>query len=168
MRPLNFLHLTTFYPPYSFGGDAMYLHRLAHALGDAGHHVDVIHCLDSYHVLHPGEPTIPFDSHPNVHVHSLRSRFGRLSPLLTQQTGQPYLKRKQIAEVMASRNYDVIEYHNISLLGPGVLRMSAPGQNPVKMYMTHEHWLVCPTHVLWKFTGRPCDAPLRWRRASNP
>src|SRR5512139_44704 len=81
-RPLNFLHLTTFYPPYSFGGDAMYLHRLAHALGDAGHHVDVIHCLDSYHVLHPGEPTIPFDSHPNVHVHSLRSRLGRLSPLL--------------------------------------------------------------------------------------
>jgi hypothetical protein len=27
-RPLNFLHLTTFYPPYSFGGDAMYIYRL--------------------------------------------------------------------------------------------------------------------------------------------
>ncbi len=159
MRPLNFLHLTTFYPPYSFGGDAMYLHRLAHALGDAGHHVDVVHCLDSYHVLHPGEPSIPFDSHPNVHVHSLRSGFGWLSPLLTQQTGQPYLKRKQIAEVIGSRNYDVIEYHNISLLGPGVLKMSAPGQNPVKMYMTHEHWLICPTHVLWKFNKRPCEKP---------
>ena len=35
-RPLNFLHLTTFYPPYSFGGDAMYLYRLAHTLGDLG------------------------------------------------------------------------------------------------------------------------------------
>ena len=34
-RPLNFLHLTTFYPPYSFGGDAMYLYRLSHALGGA-------------------------------------------------------------------------------------------------------------------------------------
>ncbi len=159
MRPLNFLHLTTFYPPYSFGGDAMYLHRLAHALGDAGHHVDVIHCIDSYHVLHPGEPTIPFDSHPNVHVHPLRSPFRWLSPLLTQQTGQPYLKAKHISEVIRSRNYDVIEYHNISLLGPGVLKMSAPGQNPVKMYMTHEHWLICPTHVLWKFKKRPCEKP---------
>ena len=39
-RPLSFLHLTTFYPPYSFGGDAMYIYRLAHALGDGGHHVD--------------------------------------------------------------------------------------------------------------------------------
>ncbi len=33
-RPLKFLHLTTFYPPYSFGGDALYLYRLCHALGD--------------------------------------------------------------------------------------------------------------------------------------
>ncbi|MFB3905119.1 MAG: glycosyltransferase family 4 protein [Acidobacteriota bacterium] len=159
MRALNFLHLTTFYPPYSFGGDAMYLYRLAHALGDCGHHVDVVHCVDSYHVLHPGEPAIAFDSHPNVHVHSLRSGFRWLSPLLTQQTGQPYLKRKPISQVIASRNYDVIEYHNISLLGPGVLNMQAPGQNPVKMYFTHEHWLVCPTHVLWKFNQRPCEKP---------
>ena len=44
-RPMNFLHLTTFYPPYSFGGDAMYIYRLSHALADAGHRVDVIHCL---------------------------------------------------------------------------------------------------------------------------
>ena len=41
-RPLRFLHFTTFYPPYSFGGDAMYLYRLAHALGDAGHDIDVL------------------------------------------------------------------------------------------------------------------------------
>jgi hypothetical protein len=46
-RPLNFLHLTTFYPPYSFGGDAMYIYRLAHALGNAGHQVDVVHCIDA-------------------------------------------------------------------------------------------------------------------------
>src|SRR5713226_9021968 len=31
-RPLKFCHLSTFYPPYSFGGDAMYLHRLVNAL----------------------------------------------------------------------------------------------------------------------------------------
>jgi glycosyltransferase involved in cell wall biosynthesis len=27
------------------------------------------------------------------------------------------------------------------------------------MYTTHEHWLVCPTHVLWKFNQRPCEEP---------
>jgi glycosyltransferase involved in cell wall biosynthesis len=27
------------------------------------------------------------------------------------------------------------------------------------MYTTHEHWLVCPMHVLWKFNSRACEKP---------
>ena len=158
-RPLNFLHLTTFYPPYHFGGDAMQLYRLAHALGDCGHHVDVVHCVDSYHLLHPGPPPLKFADHPNVVRHELRSGFGRLSPLLTQQTGRPLLKRKTIAEVLESRPYDVIHFHNISLLGPEILAVVPARGKAVKVYTTHEHWLVCPTHVLWKFNQGPCEAP---------
>jgi glycosyltransferase involved in cell wall biosynthesis len=156
---MNFLHLTTFYPPYSFGGDAMYIYRLAHALGDAGHHVDVVHCVDSYHALHPADPPISFADHPNVAVHGLRSGFGLLSPLLTQQTGQPFLKMRRISEIARSRRYHVVHYHNISLLGPGILGLETPGSTPVKLYTTHEHWLVCPMHVLWKFNSRACEKP---------
>lgn len=156
---MNFLHLTTFYPPYSFGGDAMYIYRLAHALGDAGHHVDVVHCVDSYHALHPADPPISFADHPNVDVHGLRSGFGLLSPLLTQQTGQPFLKMRRISEIARSRRYSVVHYHNISLLGPGILGLETPGSTPVKLYTTHEHWLVCPMHVLWKFNSRACEKP---------
>jgi glycosyltransferase involved in cell wall biosynthesis len=157
-RPLNFLHLTTFYPPYSFGGDAMYIYRLAHALGDAGHHVDVVHCVDSFHLLHPGEPRIRFKEHPKVVRHELRSSFPRLSPLLTQQTGRPYLKSKKINALLSSRQYDVIHFHNISLLGPEILKIESTG-SAVKMFTTHEHWLICPMHVLWKFNSRPCEKP---------
>jgi glycosyltransferase involved in cell wall biosynthesis len=156
-RPLNFLHLTTFYPPYSFGGDAMYIYRLSHALAEAGHHVDVIHCVDAFHLLHPSEPRIKFTEHPSVVRHELRSHFKSLSPLLTQQTGRPFLKGKVIRQVLASRHYDVIHYHNISLLGPRILAMGP--ESAVKMYMTHEHWLVCPMHVLWKFNNRACEKP---------
>ena len=158
-RPLNFLHLTTFYPPYSFGGDAMYVYRLAHALGEAGHHVDVIHCLDAYHLLHPGVPDTTLAAHPNVTTHGLRSGYGWLSPLLTQQTGQPYLKRQRILELLNSRPYDVLHFHNISLLGPHVLTLEPQGGHVVKMYTTHEHWLICPMHVLWKFNNRLCEKP---------
>jgi glycosyltransferase involved in cell wall biosynthesis len=156
---LRFLLVTTFYPPYSFGGDAMYIYRLAHALGDAGHHVDVVHCIDSYHLLHPAPPPIPFASHPNVEVHGLRSGFGALSPLLTQQTGQPFLKKHRISEIVRQRPFDVVHYHNISLLGPGILGLETPGATPIKLYTTHEHWLVCPMHVLWKFNSRACEKP---------
>lgn len=158
-RPLKFLHLTTFYPPYSFGGDAMYIYRLAHALGDSGHEVDVVHCKDAYHLLHPGEPEITFTEHPAVTRHGLKSNYGLLSPLLTQQTGMPYLKQEQIKRIMGSKRYDVIHFHNISLLGPGVLTLESPHSRAVKMYTTHEHWLICPMHVLWKYNSRPCDKP---------
>jgi len=158
-RPLNILHLTTFYPPYSFGGDAMYIYRLSHALGDEGHKVDVIHCIDSYHLQHPAEPEIKFMEHPNVNRHGLHSKFGWLSPLLTHQTGKPYLKRGYIQRVLSSKPYDVIHYHNISLLGPDILALKPTNNHIVKMYTTHEHWLICPTHVLWKFNSHPCEKP---------
>ena len=137
----------------------MYIYRLAHALGDEGHSVDVVHCVDSYHLLHPAKPPIEFASHPNVTTHGLKSNYKWLSPFMTQQTGRAFLKRRTLREIFASKNYDVVHYHNISLLGPEVLTFEPAGNRAVKMYMTHEHWLVCPTHVLWKFGERPCESP---------
>jgi len=158
-RPLKFLHLTTFYPPYSFGGDGIFVHRLCHALGDAGHHVDVVHCVDSYHLLHPEPPPMAIEEHPNVHRHELRSGLGWLSPLLTHQTGRPLLKQRKIRRLLRDGDYDVIHYHNTSLLGPAVLAMDTPGLRAIKLYTTHEHWLICPTHVLSKFNRGPCEKP---------
>jgi glycosyltransferase involved in cell wall biosynthesis len=156
---VNFLHLTTFYPPYSFGGDAVQLYRLSHALAESGHRVDVIHCVDSYHLLHPAPPPVPYEEHPNVFRHELRSGLKSLSPLLTQQSGRPWLKRNTIEDVLRARPYDVIHFHNISLLGPEILSIRPPQGQPVKIYTTHEHWLICPTHVLWKFNQAPCEKP---------
>lgn len=162
---MRFLHLTTFYPPYHFGGDAMYIYRLAHALGDAGHSVDVVHCIDAYHLLHPADPPIRFAEHPNVKVHGLKSGYGWLSPFVTQQTGQLGFKAKSIVEQINRENYDVIHYHNISLLGPQVLALAPDRGRPLKLYTTHEHWLICPTHVLWKFNSRACEKPECFRCA---
>ncbi|MEP7205981.1 MAG: glycosyltransferase family 4 protein, partial [Casimicrobiaceae bacterium] len=37
--------------------------------------------------------------------------------------------------------------------GPGLLHFG----RGLKIYEAHEHWLVCPTHVLWRFGREPCD-----------
>lgn len=151
-RPLRFCHITTFYPPYSFGGDAIYVHALANELAARGHHVEIIHCRDSYHLLNGVEPTRSVANHPNVIVHGLASRAGFLSPLATQQTGFPFFKRKQISSILA-RGFDVIHYHNVSLIGgPGVLALG----DAIKLYSTHEYWLVCPTSVLFRYDGAAC------------
>jgi glycosyltransferase involved in cell wall biosynthesis len=158
-RPIRFCHLSIFYPPYSFGGDAMYLYRLVNALAERGHEVDVIHCADSYHVLEPREPKAEFPNHPNVTVHTLRSGWGRLSPLLSQQTGGTWLKTRRILDIFLGKKFDVIHYHNISLFGPRVLELAPDYTDFIKLYTTHEHWLVCPMHVLWKNNEKLCDRP---------
>jgi glycosyltransferase involved in cell wall biosynthesis len=57
-------------------------------------------------------------------VHRLTSRFGFLSPLVTQQTGHPGLKARAERAVFA-RSFDVVHFHNISLVGgPAIIPWS--------------------------------------------
>ena len=149
---MQFCMFSTFYPPYSFGGDAIYIYRLSNELARRGHTVDVIHDADSFEMLQTEGLKGEYPNHPNVIVHPLKSRAGFLSPFLTQQTGIPFLKDKKIREILSSKSFDVIHYHNMSLIGIKTLSYG----NAVKLYTTHEHWLVCPMHVLWKYDREVC------------
>lgn len=158
MSGLNFCMVTTFYPPYNFGGDGIGVQRLSRALVQRGHSVTVIHDVDAYNALHNGpEPALHAEP-PGLDVVRIRSGLGILSPLLTQQTGRPVANGKKIREILGDGNFDVIMFHNVSLIGgPGVLSVG----HSLKLYEAHEHWLVCPTHVLWRHnrevcTGRQC------------
>ena len=151
-RPLRFCMITTFYPPYNFGGDGIYVHRLSNELARRGHHVEVIHCVDAYRLLARHEPEKSYEDHPNVTVHGLKSPFGSLSPLATQQTGAPFFKSRRLREIL-NKGFDVIHYHNISLVGgPKILEYGTG----IKLYTMHEYWLICPTHVLFRFNRAAC------------
>jgi glycosyltransferase involved in cell wall biosynthesis len=167
MSGLRFGFLTTFYPPYNFGGDGIGIQRLARGLVHAGHQVTVIHDADAYEALAKGPVPAAEPEPAGLEVISLRSGLGALSPLLTQQTGRPIVNGRRIRRLLDEQQFDVITFHNVSLIGgPGLF---AYGQ-AVKLYMAHEHWLVCPTHVLWRkgrevCTGRQClGCQLHYRR----
>jgi glycosyltransferase involved in cell wall biosynthesis len=152
---MRFCHVTTFYPPWNFGGDGILVQQICEGLARRGHQVDVVHCLDAYQ-LKGGPARQAAADPPNIRRYGLRSGWGPLSPLITQQTGRPGPKRRALREILDA-DYDVVHFHNVSLVGgPGVLTMS---RAPVTLYTMHDHWLVCPTHVLWKFRNRPCDGP---------
>jgi glycosyltransferase involved in cell wall biosynthesis len=167
---LKFCHITTFYPPYSFGGDAIWVNRLANALARHGHEVDIIHCIDSYNALKASSTLRAAHNESGVTVHGLKTGWGPLSPLISQQTGRAWPKTQRILHVLNSKTFDVIHYHNISLFGPQVLRLAPDYSGYIKLYTTHEYWLVCPMHVLWKDDQQACDQPsclrctLRFRR----
>jgi glycosyltransferase involved in cell wall biosynthesis len=155
VKPLRFCFITTFYPPWTFGGDGMTVQRMARGLVGRGHHVTVIHDVDAWKLLAPSGPEPVLSSvDDGVELVSLRSPLGPLSPFLTQQTGRPVANMGRIRSIADRGDFDVVHFHNISLVGgPGVLSV---GGDAVRVYTAHEHWLVCPTHVLWRHDREPC------------
>ena len=155
MTPLRFCMVTTFYPPRSFGGDAVAVQSLARALVRAGHHVTVVCDDDAYRTLSGNHDPIPPEHDDGVVVHRFASRLGAIAVGLTQQTGRPLVHGAALRRLLDDGRFDVIHFHNLSLVGgPAAL---AYGRG-VKLYTAHEHWLVCPTHVLWRHRTEPCPA----------
>ncbi len=166
----RFLMLTTFYPPHAFGGDAIGIQRLSRGLVKRGHEVTVVHDTDAYRVLpHAKWPDVPArDNDEGVEVIRLSTGAPLVSTLLTQQLGRPVMNRSRLQDIVEEGCYDVVNFHNVSLIGgPGLFRLA---QGALSAYMAHEHWLVCPMHVLWRHgrelcTGREClRCSLSYRR----
>jgi glycosyltransferase involved in cell wall biosynthesis len=153
-RPLRFCHLTTFYPPFHFGGDAIGIQRLCRALARRGHQVTVVHDADAFDLLNKGRSPEPEVDPEGVEVIALRSGLGPASCLLTQQLGHPVTQGRRIREILGRGRFDVINYHNVSLVGgPGLWALG----DGIKLHMAHEHWLVCESHTLWRHGRELCD-----------
>src|SRR5438477_10625757 len=151
---MRFGMVTTFYPPFSYGGDATYVRNLARALIGQGHEVEVIASTDAYLVHSKDEDLADPTLDDGVKVHRLRHSAGVLAPLVSQQTGQAGLHAPALRAFFA-KPFDVLHFHNISLMGgPGVVRM---GQARARLLSLHDNWLICPTHVFWKNGSRVCD-----------
>jgi glycosyltransferase involved in cell wall biosynthesis len=156
---MKFAMITTFFGAHSFGGDAAYVERLSQALCRRGHEVHVFYCVDSFNAVRNGHPLRSYKPAPGLHLHPLKSPFGILSPLATQATGMPLFKSRALQEVLDDPATDVIHFHNISLVGgPGLLGLGT-NRRAARIMTAHEHWLICPMHLLWKYDRMACDVP---------
>lgn len=154
MKSLRICMFTTFYPPHHFGGDAIGVQRLARALVRRGHRVTVVHDVDAFRALAGGREPAPVPEE-GVEVLPLHSGAGALSLLLTHQLGRPLLNERRIRALLAREPWDATLFHNVSLVGGPWLLDHGRG---VTLYEAHEHWLVCPTHVLWRHNREPCTS----------
>jgi len=158
---MRFCMVSSFYPPYHFGGDAIFVQSLSRALVARGHQVEVVHCEDAYRLnassatVATNNPT-PVSNSDGILVHRIRSRYYPLSSIVTQQTSHPGFNGPALRRIL-DRPFDVVNFHNISLVGGlGALLLS---RAPVSLYTLHEHWLLCPTHIFWKNRRQSCDSP---------
>ena len=152
---MRFCLVSTFFPPEHFGGDAIFVAHLSNLLARHGHHVEVVHCADSFRLLAGHVAPSPFPLDPRVKVHRLDT--GWHSPVATYLTGRPFVK--PLAEIL-DQNFDVIHWHNLSLVGgPGALHLG----RAVKLLTLHDYWIVCPTSVLFRNNQEPCTHPACYR-----
>src|SRR5690242_6134454 len=156
---MKFCMVTTFFGAHSFGGDAAYVDRLCQALCRRGHEVHVFYCVDAFNAMRGDHPLREYTPTEGLHLHPLESRYGILSPLATQATGRPWFKAEALRPLLDDPHTDVVHFHNISLVGgPGVLGLGT-NRRAARIMTAHEHWLICPMHLLWKFDRKPCDGP---------
>ena len=134
----------------------MFLYHLTNELARRGHEVTVLHCVDSFEVLTKDRPRGDFPHSPGVTVKPLRNVLGPASPLVTYLAGTPGLKAPELRRVFGRSRFDVVHFHLVTLVGgPGVLRYG----DGVKLYTTHDHWLVCPMYDLWRYNREVCERP---------
>lgn len=153
---LRFCLCTSFFPPFNSDEDGLYAQSLANGLARLGHDVTVLHNPDAYEILHRKKVTEPYALHPGVTIRPISPRLKSISLLAVQQSGRACFQKAALQEAF-EQPFDVIHYYNISLLGgPGIFSM---GKSTLKIAGLNDHWLVCPMHLLWKYTGEVCDKP---------
>jgi glycosyltransferase involved in cell wall biosynthesis len=88
-----------------------------------------------------------------VTVHTLRSRWGSVSPVLTHLTGRPLLSAGELSKFLR-QGFDVTHWHNLSLVGgPGALALA----EGVRLCTLHDYWWMCPTSILFKNNREACE-----------
>ncbi len=154
METLRFLMVTTFYPPYHIGGDAVHVRYLAEALAERGHEVHVEYAPAAYFAK-VGRP-VQGEGNGRVHHHPIPSPLGGMQPLSAYLRGHSPSVDRFHEGLVRDVKPEVIHYHNISLLGLGVV--SGPGADRT-LYTAHDYWLRCPRNDLFKYGRYPCDSP---------
>lgn len=156
LAKLRFCLCSTFYPPYGSDADAAYVQALAVGLARLGHEVTVLHNPDAYEVLRGEKVTEPYATHAGLTIRQVTASLKTGSLLAVQQTGRAWAQWRDLRECFR-QPFDVVHYYNVSLLGgPELFSL---GHSTLKLAGLSDHWLVCPMHILWKYTGEVCDTP---------
>lgn len=70
--------------------------------------------------------------------------------------GHAWTEMAEDSEIIQRIEPDVVHFHNLSLIGGPGLLMKDFGK-AIRLMSAHEHWLVCPMHVLWRSDDQLCD-----------
>ena len=182
---MKILLTSSFFPPYSFGGDANHVKDLATLLAEKGNEVIVFFFHDPYYVMdkvkywektssgstHVSDnefSVIPnkLSTHPSKNIYSTYI-FGN---------SKEYLSK--FIEIVEKFKPDVVHHHNVSLIGYEILQKISSSY--INIYTAHDFWLICSQNSLLKYGKQVCRTrncnlcqlsrrlpPQLWRSSNN-
>ena len=168
LETLKFLMISTHYPPFNVGGDAVMVEYLAKELVKRGHEVHVYHNPAVYRALRNVSPAVDhLGTVDGVVLHPFSSRSGYLDLLLTLVFDKSGAARQRLKELVDELQPDVVHWHNTK----GFIGVPFAVKNAITFYTAHDYSFVCPRSNLAKPDMSFCDSPSfcmlcasRWRK----
>jgi len=168
METLRFLMVSTNFPPYNMGGDAIFVGYLSEELARRGHEVHVAYNPSIYGILR-GE--LPKDHEKNPTNSIVRHEYSPVAPHLSLATslmfGIDSRARRWLTSLESRFSFDVVHWHNTK----GFIGRPFAVSGAVSLYTAHDYSAICPRSNLMRPGDRVCELPelcqtclLRWRK----
>jgi len=168
METLKFIMVTTHFPPYHLGGDAVFVKYLSEELANLGHEVHVFHTPSAYQTIRgTGQPAAKEDLDPRVIRHAMTSDWPKTDTLLSLSVGVWKKARNRLDDLVRTIHPDVVHWHNTK----GFIAVPYVVPGTVSLYTAHDYYAVCTRSNLLRDKRTPCIEPrncmicnLRWRK----
>ncbi len=156
METLRFLMVTTHYPPYHLGGDAVLVEYLSKELMRMGHDVHVFHNPAAFKLVRKSEPpaySSDGDFQPTRHEYSANSSSS--GPLLALTFDHSSKAKDELRDLAKRISPDVVHWHNTKgFIGRPVSTIGAQS-----IYTIHDYYIICGRSNLIRPDGGVCQNP---------
>lgn len=158
---MKFCMVSSFFGSESFGGDSVYVERLSTALLRRGHQVELIYTPGAFASIRRGVAPRKYNPPDGLVLHPLNHGLsGILDAVWSHQTCRSGRLLTDIRKIFREGSFDVIHFHNISLMGAkDLLPLASSIPGPAVVSTLHDYWWLCPQSLFWKFGNRLCDSP---------
>jgi glycosyltransferase involved in cell wall biosynthesis len=147
--------ITSYFPPYFIGGDAMAAYYEALGLADVGIEVNVITwpALTKLKVNSSYQQNFKYRK---VKVQHIKISRPRLNLAFTYLFGSNPIIKKRVKDLLKRMSFDIIHFHNISTFTCAVMSLDEIKESK-KVITLHDYWPICPQYSLLKYDLSLCQ-----------
>lgn len=153
---LRFLMVSTHFPPYHLGGDAVAVKYLSEELAANGHEVHVLHYPPAYRAVrgktNPPELELIDDK---ITRHRVTSQISKVATAASLVLGTRARAMEIFDELTRRIKPDIVHWHNTK----GFIGTPLQTSRAISAYTAHDYYAVCTRSNLIRPDGTPCRKP---------